>query len=377
MKLFRKRIKIKKITDGRFQKQINRDTIIIHHYCPHTFNIGDHFVIKSIRKHLKENLPEALFIPKACAKNRGWGMPVQLKGENINQSNQFADAVIIGGSDQYNNWSLRIKKDEITKLNPPLYLIGLGISSAGLDAPPKINKHEYLDDIRQTNITARYSSVRDKLTQKFLESLGIDKTILTGCPAMYLYDEPFHFKTDGYAALTFPFPVIKKNKSELYSDLIARIENTISIIEKAGLEPVISCHDDRDVFTAQSFFPERKIFFSNYVDDFVDFYRNAAFVVGSRLHASIFVSGLGKPFININIDKRGLGFSETFNLVDWNLNINDTEFSGKLEQRIQTILKNDLSVFENFYALKSEYKNVFKSFISSVADDIRQKLKRD
>lgn len=376
MKLFKKKIKINKINNGRFQQNLDRKSIIIHHYCPHTFNIGDHFVILSIRKYLTQYLPEAVYIPKACSKNRGWGKPYYLQAENINISNEFADAVIIGGSDQYNNWSLRIKKNEINNLIPPLYLIGLGISSAGLDKPPKIKKQEYLEDIKETNKVARYSSVRDEITQDFLRKLGVDKTILTGCPAMYLFDEPFHLNKNGFVALTFPFPVIKNTRSELYVNLIERINNVSSIIEKFDLIPVITCHDDRDVFIAQTYFPEKKIFYSNYPDEFIDFYRRSAFVVGSRLHASILVSGLGKPFININIDKRGLGFSQTFGMSNWNLDINDSDFDNQLKSRINVILNGDLSIFNEFNKLKTKYRQIFLDFMKNVADDIRLNLKR-
>ncbi|MEA3476209.1 MAG: hypothetical protein U9R23_07210 [Candidatus Cloacimonadota bacterium] len=69
-KIFRKKINYYE-KEARINKKFKRETIIIHHYCPHTFNAGDHFVIQSIRKNLKKYLPNAIFIPKACAINRG------------------------------------------------------------------------------------------------------------------------------------------------------------------------------------------------------------------------------------------------------------------------------------------------------------------
>ncbi len=372
MKIFGKKNKISPVANPRAKQKIDRKTYVIHHYCPHTFNAGDHFVIRSIRKHLQAFLPEAIFVPKASAFNRGWGMPVRLTGKNITFSNRYADAVIVGGSDQYNNWSLRIRKDEIRQLIPPLYLIGLGISSRSLDAPPNIEKKSFLEDIRVTNEAARFSSVRDEYTRRFLEDLGFHGAVVTGCPAMFLFDEPFHVHASRILALSFPFPVVRKNEPAIYEKLLAVIRHFSEKSSRWDLEPVIVCHDDRDVHVAQEAFPEARIFFSNYVDEVFDFYQNVTLVLGSRLHASILVSGLGKPFVNINIDARGKGFSETFGLRDWNLDIDAPDLIGELETRVETILNGDLQVFDAFYGVKSRYREIFLDFMKKVARDIRQ-----
>jgi len=369
---FKKRVAIEPCPDARSLKKFRRKTFIIHHYCPHTYNAGDHFVIRSIRKYLGEYLPGAVFVPKPCAVNRGWGKPFRLQGENINISNQYADAVIVGGSDQYNNWALRIRREEIVKLIPPLYLIGLGASSRGINKEPHIENKSFYEDIKVTNEVARLSSVRDDLTNRFLQKLGFNGGKVTGCPAMHLYNEDFNLKEQGHIALTFPFPVLKKD-SKLYQDLIKRMSLVLRVVKEAGEHPVISCHDDRDVFLAQEIFPEEEIFFSNYPDKFIEFYRESRMVIGSRLHASIVAAGLGKPFVNINIDIRGTGFSETFGLQEWNIDSDDPDLDHKLSQRIKTVLAGDLSVFLGFKKVKEDYRAVFLDFIRGVAEDIRSR----
>lgn len=369
--MFFRKPRIRTYPEGRSQLAGRRETFIVHHYCPHTYNIGDHFVIRSIRRHLKKFLPQVLFIPKPCAFNRGWGKPVRLTGENINFSNRFADAVIIGGSDQYNNWSLRIRRDEIPHLQPPLYLIGLGVSSKSLDAPPHIEKTSYFEDIRATHAAARLASVRDEFTNEFLKGIGVTGAVVTGCPAMYLFDEKFSLKPDGVAAMTFPFPVVRKNNREAYEKLIATIRELLRRVQQAGLRPVITCHDDRDVTVAQELFPQASIFFSNDIDEFIEFYQGATVVLGSRLHASIFAAGAGIPFINLNLDARGKGFTQTFGLTGWNLDIDAPDLVDAFAARLQQILAGDLSVFEKFYTRKARYMQVFVDFMQRVAGDIR------
>ena len=373
MGLFRKKVDFKPVLDGRSTKRFDRKTYIIHHYCPHTFNAGDHFVVRAIRQHLGQHLEGAVFVPKACADNRGWGKPVGLRGENIARSNRYADAVLIGGSDQYNNWSLRIKKEEIVHLVPPLFLIGLGVSSRSLDAPPRIDKTSYLEDIRVTNEKAELSSVRDYYTRRFLEELGFRDSVVTGCPSMYLFDRDFALDPGGPAALTFPFPVVRTGDKAAYSKLVDSIGGIIKAVRSLGLRPVIVCHDDRDVTAAQEIFPEEEFFFSNYVDEVVDFYQQTSVVVGSRLHASILASGMGKPFINVNLDVRGKGFTETFGLAGWNLDIDNPRLAGLIEERLRTILSGDLSAYEKFSEIKASFRATYMDFMRDVARIIVEK----
>ncbi len=374
MGIFKKKIKVRGFDEARSLQKIDRKSYIIHHYCPHTFNAGDHFVIRSIRQHLTRFLPGATFIPKPCAFNRGWGKPVRLTGENVNFSNRYADAVIVGGSDQYNNWSLRILPDEISKLQPPLYFIGLGVSSKNIDAPPHIEKKEYYEHIRLANEATRLSSVRDNYTRDFLIKLGYEKAVVTGCPAMYLFDAPFALNESDDVAITFPFPVVRRNNRAEFDRLLETVRLIVRLVRARGLNPIISCHDDRDVPLAQNYFPEERIFFSNYVDDFFSFYQQVKLVIGSRLHASILAAGMGKPFININLDARGKGFSDTFGLSDWNLDINDPRLERHLQDRMERLLGGDLSPLQAFYETKNGYRRIFLKFMQDVSQDIAGRL---
>ncbi len=367
---FKSRTERFKVALPRSRMPIRRRSVVIHHYCPHTFNAGDHFVIRSIRSHLKRFLPEAVFVPKASAFNRGWGDPVRLTGKNLVYSNRYADAVVIGGSDQYNNWSLRIRSGEIRHLVPPLYLIGMGISSKQLGAPPHMEKKSYLKDMRVTHEVARMVSVRDEPTQRFLQELGIEKAVVTGCPAMHLFAEEFRFESGGVLALTFPFPVVRKNRPQVYGRLLDVIRHFLRHARDWGLRPVVVCHDDRDVHVAQEAFPEAELFFSNYVDKVIDFYRSTSVVLGSRLHATILAAGAGIPFVNIDLDARGEGFTQTFGLSGWNLPVEDGRLIQKLSDRVERIVSGDLHPFEELRARRDRYRRIFLDFMRGVARDI-------
>lgn len=98
-------------------------------------------------------------------------------------------------------------------------------------------------------------------------------------------------------------------------------------------------------------------------------------VIGSRLHATILASGMGIPAININLDLRGTGFTETFGLTDWNINYNDPDLSAKIRERIKRIDDNDLSAFSDFARLRMEYKNIYETSMKNTAEIIRSSKK--
>jgi hypothetical protein len=353
-------------------KRKNKNTFVVHHYCPHTYNAGDHFVILSIRKHLKQYLPNVLFVPKPVAGNRGWGKPIGLKGENILFSNQYADAVILGGSDQYNNWSPKIEAKEINELIPPLFFIGLGVSSKDLNDKPNITDDKYYADILAANNKTRLSSVRDDITKNFLSDLGFNDAFNTGCPALYLFDNKLEINDSKDVMLTFPYPLIHKKSNQKYQILNNFIEEIIQYVKDKNLNPVIVCHDDRDVPMAQEIFKQHDIFFSNYTHDYFDLYKSAKMVIGSRLHATIFNSGIGTPSININLDLRGVGYSNSFGLAEWNLNYNNPNLVKEAKLRIDTLVNNDLSAFDNFIELRKERKAIFNKFMKDTAEIIRR-----
>lgn len=360
----------------RIHEKFDRKSVIVHHYCPFTRNAGDHFVIQSIRKHLREHLPEAVFYPKAIANNRGWGKPVGLHDENIPLSNRYADAIVVGGSDQYKNWSPRIRAEEVVHLAPPLFLVGLGASSKAVGEPPIMEKQRYIEDILATHRVAAGSSVRDHMTLRWLQDIGVQNVKLTGCPANFMFDKPMMPRPQGAPImLTFPYPLTRrKHTLSKHQRLVKLMHEIIKWLDDRGEQSVIVCHDDRDLLWAQEEFVDRKLFFSDYVEDYYTLYDSARLVVGSRLHATILASGMGVPILNVNLDMRGAGFSETYDLKDWNLNLQDNDIRDDVIGRLEKLLSDDLTMFAGFTMRRDELKQTFHAFMKDCAGVIRQRV---
>lgn len=371
-KIFRKPVEYYE-QNARIRQKFQRRTLVIHHYCPHTFNVGDHFVIHSLRQHIRKHIPNAVFMPRSISQNRGWGAPFRLRGENIGFSNKYADAVIVGGSDNYRNWALRIDGEEIKKLQPPLFLLGLGVSSNNLNEKPLIGQDKYFQDIKNTNEKALISTVRDQLSLDFLRSLGIEKAVMTGCPSLFLSEtNRFIHNPKGDLILTFPFPVNKQVMPERFEILLKLIG---IILKRYGKEKVvIACHDDRDLPAVQEFFPNARIFYSNYTEDYYPIYQNALMVLGSRLHGNLMAASQGTPFLNIDIDIRGQGFTKTFGLERWNLEYSDPHLEDYLLERIDQVIQGNLNQFKVFLEVKKGLRESFNSTMKKTADLILEKI---
>ena len=329
-------------------------------------------MILSIRYHLRRYIPDALFVPKAIAENRGWGSPIGLRGQNIEFSNKYAHAVILGGSDQYNDWSPRISRKEIGKLLPPLFLIGLGVSSKDINQPPYLSDESLKADIVETNNKSVLSSVRDEITRDFLLSLGVKRVINTGCPALFLFNEEFHLRKSRNVALTFPYPLVHNDENR-FRTLISAMRDTVEFLHGNDLNPVIVCHDDRDITYAQTLFREENIFYSNYPEDYLKLYDTVLMVIGSRLHASILASGMGIPNLNINLDLRGTGFSKDMDMESWHVNYNQPNLSQVIISRIEKTLTGDLQVFEMLRTNIMKKFQVFDQFMENMASFIRKR----
>lgn len=356
---------------ARIDQCFQRHSVIIHHYCPHTFNAGDHFVTHSIRRHLSSLIPNAVFIPRAIAVNRGWGAPQRLRGPNIAFSNRYADAVVVGGSDNYRNWSLRIDAEEIQQLKPPLFLLGLGVSSNDLNESPLMEKKAYLRDILAANRKAAVSTVRDEATALFLKELGITNAVMTGCPALFLESSTgVAAREDGPLLLTFPFPVNRKSLPRRF----AVLQKLIADIAAHNGNVVLSCHDDRDVGPATESFPGLPVFFSNDWHDYVDLYRSARMVVGSRLHGSILAGSMGVPFININVDIRGQSFSRTFGLESWNPDYDIPDLSDQVQDRIEAVKHGDTAAYIPFQERRKELEPLFHRSMERTAHAIKERI---
>lgn len=341
--------------------------MIIHHYYPYKTNIGDFFVVDGIRKLIREKLPESQFVDIPVNKPRGKKC-FGLLCTNLDYSNSEADLILIGGSNLYEcrkngAWGVTTDLDSIRKIRKPVVMIGIG-SGSSFRRKVRSCSDQSKEEICLLNKIAIGSSVRDLGSGDFLCSLGLRNYTVTGCPSTFLFDNSFAFKDSDIVAISFPPARFKKHRF-MYFRLMSAIRKYIDYCTQIGLQPILSCHDARDIEFAESFQKKAvRLFHSEKTSDYYELYGMAKLVVGFRLHATIISLSLGVPFIPVNFDMRGISFSETYDSLKWSIDGTKFNLCERLVRSTKDILDRKLLPFVNFLNKKQMYRNVMQSFIS-------------
>jgi polysaccharide pyruvyl transferase WcaK-like protein len=349
--------------------------MLIHHYYPHTRNVGDYFVRDGIRSLFSRVLGETHFVDIPVAKPSVEKSPFGIKGDNILRNNSDADLIIIGGSNMYEahpdgGWGVDTTLSELKKIKTPIILIGIGTGSRfGVEthqlSPEKRSEIIYLNE------RALASSVRDMRTYDFIRSLGISQHTMTGCPATFKFQENLRGNNSKEIAISFPPARLQKFRFTFWHSMRV-ISKYIDYCIKLGFRPILACHDPRDVPIAERFKSRATVFFSDSPDDFYKLYGDSALVVGFRLHAAIISLSLGTPFIPIYFDHRGAGFLETYEAMSPSLYLNSWTLLSTLKKRTDKILARNFEDLGPLVRKKEELERVMADFVSGCATKINE-----
>ncbi len=342
--------------------------MIVHHYYPHTGNIGDHFIADAIRRLVSHHRPGAQIIPFPVNRHRrDERQPFGLQGENLDRTNEDAGLVIIGGSNLYEfnrhgRWGVATDVDSLRRLRVPVLLLGIGHGSRRRD-DVRPGSRESLAEIRLLNEQAVGSSVRDTITLEFLHRMKIDKPVLTGCPATFLFDQTLVFNEHPQAAIAMPPARFRKDRLRFFC-IVRAIRKYIRYCRDRSLSPVLACHTSEDAdLVGKLRFAGAEVFCSDRTEDYYALYRQSRMVMAFRLHAAIISLSLGTPFVPVNFDQRGQGFVETYESEDWAIDAARWGLYKGMAARTESILGRDESAFERFVANKGRLHALMHEFL--------------
>jgi polysaccharide pyruvyl transferase WcaK-like protein len=342
--------------------------MIVHHYYPQRMNIGDTFIRDAIRRLLSQHRPDSRFVYFPVNQPRHGPEPFGLQGANLDRSNEEADLVVIGGSNLYEcrrsgQWAVSTDVQSIRRLKKPVLLLGMGAGSrlAHVAAP---HSPRSLEEITLLNEKAVGSSVRDVMTAGFLSSLGLSKHVMTGCPATFLFDEPFAFNDNRKVVIACP-PARYRRRRVLFYRLIRATRKYARYCKGLGLAPVLSCQHEQDVEPARQLMArDAECFYSEDTQDYYDLFAQARWVVGYRLHAAILSLSRGIPFIPITFDLRGQGFAATYESAQWAIDATRWGLYRSLVDRTREILNRNPAPFRNFLRIRQHLRGVMDGFLA-------------
>lgn len=100
------------------------------------------------------------------------------------QAINSSDALIICGTNLYQRvFNCNLTIDTINKIKVPIIPMGIG-SSASIGEIPVMSP-EGVRAVRALHKRCSFSSVRDEASLRFLHSIGVRNTIMTGCPVLF------------------------------------------------------------------------------------------------------------------------------------------------------------------------------------------------
>ncbi len=339
--------------------------MIIHHYCPRRKNIGDDFVINGIHKQLRRHFPDATI--ELIPVNRPH-IPAEyygLRGPNLERSNRQADLIVIGGSNLYQcrkngQWGVVTDLDSIKQIKKPVLLVGIGCGSSFNTI--RTCSDQSRAEMIALNQIAIGSSVRDRPTVEYLKAFGIRNMILTGCPATFVFDQPFCFRHEGPVAISVPSAEFGKKKRLAAFFLTRSVQKYIRHCRQQGFEVVLSCHHERDLPLAARLAPACPVVHSLETQPYYDLYNQARYVVGFRLHSTIISLSLGTPFIPVSFDLRGEAFVQTYQGENWNIEGFRNGLYPALIRYTQRILNQDPAPFEPYLNNRKTYRETLTRF---------------
>lgn len=281
---------------------------------PFGTNVGNHAIHFSLRNLLYEafgRLVSIVDIPAGGESGNSAG--VGLSRDTVHRVNRFADGVIVGGGNLYENDGLVLDPEALRALQPPLMLFS---NSWGriYDRFEKLSVRS--DSISESKLSmllerADISLSRDSSTHSLAYSLnqkdqlGWCPTVAIGRYAKLLPNLPKDEEVGALISVRTPelMNVPYRHQNRVFNIVRQAIEH----LRDAGHKRVrILCNDSRDLEFATAFRSEvgTDALFAGDVYEYLSLLKNASIMVSFRLHATLPALALGTPVVNVTYDER-------------------------------------------------------------------------
>ena len=318
---------------------------VIANIRPVGHNIGNSAINFALRNMLYETFGRLVTIIEFPASSKHESTAkAGLTKKTIHDINRYADGVIIGGGNLYENDEIAVDLDSLANLLPPLMLFS---NSRGRIYGRDARLHERSDVISDNKFktlldASDISLSRDTATVEYAKKLGLRDQI-GYCPTIniknYLERIP-NLPKDEYvgALISIRTPDLMNIPVRFQCRVPDDINAFIDILFRNGHKRVrILCNDSRDLDFSQQFKGSRNIdtLHTNDVYEYLSVLRKASMVVSYRLHATLPAISMGTPNVNIIYDERACSLSSDLKIGDVGSNmITDADFRNSICQKI-------------------------------------------
>lgn len=298
---------------------------------PLGYNVGNHAIHFALRSMLFDTFGRYVSIIDypATSKHESTAK-AGLTSATVHEINRFADGVIVGGGNLYENDEIDIDPQALSALQPPLLLFS---NSRGriYDRHGRLaDRSDVIPDGKLRALLARadMSLSRDSATHAHLSAMdGRDR--LGWCPTInvgrYASNLPrLPEKEDVGTLIAIRTPSLMNVPYWFQSRIQSHIELAIDHLRASGHRRVrILCNDSRDLDFATAFRYTKQVdsVHTSDVYQYLSLVRGARLVLSYRLHATIPAVSFGTPTINIVYDERARSLFDDLGMTSASLNL--------------------------------------------------------
>jgi polysaccharide pyruvyl transferase WcaK-like protein len=348
---------------------------------PKGFNVGNEAIYLGMQYYLYEAFGEIVNIITLPATARYETSNIAgLTSRTIYSINQYGHGVIIGGGNLYENGELDIDEDALKALDVPLMLFSLSRGRVYNRHEELVNRTDALPDriIKALNDNSDYSLSRDNATHEYLNGIGCDKSLVGGCPTIFLERISNRLpklpnQEKGGALISIRNPELMNvplhRKAQVYGNILKIVE----FLKDKGLKKIrLLCHDHRDIGFAASFQGLDYVYTGD-VYSYLALLRSSELNISYRLHSTLPCLSYGIPVINMSYDERAVSLIDSIGLDEWNINMFETDDElSQVVNRYQRL--NELPIFkEKARNLWNKMDEVMLDTFKSFANDVHQK----
>lgn len=281
---------------------------------PFGHNVGNHAIHVALRQMLYEafgRLVSVIEFPATIISGESGSSG--LTPASVHDINRFADGVIVGGGNLFENDAIEVDAEALSALQPPLMLFS---NSWGRIYDRFENLSARSDAISRGKLAlllnrADLSLSRDSTTHELAASLDL-KDQLGWCPTIGLSRyrhilPPLPAAEEVGALISVRTPQLMNIPYRFQNQIPSLINRAIDDLRAAGHDRIrILCNDSRDLDFATVFRFTKSVdsIFASDVHEYLSLLSQADLLVSFRLHATLPAIAFGTPVVNISYDER-------------------------------------------------------------------------
>lgn len=312
---------------------------------PHGFNIGNDAIHVALRCMVTDAFGRFVNVVSIPATSRfETHGRAGLSGSMVHEINQYADGVIIGGGNLFENGQLDINQTALEAIEPPMMMFSLSRGRVFNRRSELVDRTDVITDgeLRALHEQSMLSVARDGATEAHLKGIGCENVVMGGCPTITLGDvadrlPTVHEPDQGVALLSVRNPSLMNIPLWAQARVRSDVERLVALLtEKMGTPPRLLCHDHRDIPFAASF-TGLEYTYTGDVYSYLALLRAARVCVSYRLHASLPCLAFGVPFVNLSYDERSQSAIKAVGLGDWDVPVLEGDPVEAVAERLDNL----------------------------------------